>query len=449
MRWNAVMGATILLGSLAMASPLATGAATTPPVERKELPNGIRLLVIRQPHLPMVVVSALIDAGSRFDEVGKEGLASLTASLLTEGTEKRSAADIHDAVDFLGAKLSAAAGDDYASASLTVLKKDLAQGFDLFTDVLLHPKFAKGEFARKREEALAELAAEEQSPGSVADRAFRKALYGAGPYRAEPGGWKESVAKLTIGDVKGFYRAAYRPDRTILVASGDTTLDEMSDLVEKHLGGWKQAGGEATVPERTPPPKPEVIRIDRELTQANLVFGHAGTTRDDPDWYSIQVMNYILGGGGFSSRMMNSIRTEAGLAYSVFSYFVPGKLPGSFQVVLQTKSATTAEALRRLRAEIDRVREQPVGDEELASAKRYLTGSFPLRFDSDAEMVSFFSQVEFYGLGLDYPQRYDDLINSVTKEDVLRVAKKYLHPDDALVVIVGKQSDIQLPDQGG
>jgi zinc protease len=156
-------------------------------------------------------------------------------------------------------------------------------------------------------------------------------------------------------------------------------------------------------------------------------------------------MNYILGGGGFSSRMMNSIRIEAGLVYSVFSYFVPGKLPGSFQVVLQTKSATTAEALRRVREEIERMRSRPVSDEELTSAKKYLTGSFPLRFDSDAEMVGFYSQVEFYGLGLDYPNRYDDLINAITKDDILRVAKKYLHPDEAIVVIVGNQADIQLP----
>jgi zinc protease len=170
-----------------------------------------------------------------------------------------------------------------------------------------------------------------------------------------------------------------------------------------------------------------------------------GTTRDDPDWYAIQVMNYILGGGGFSSRMMNSIRIEAGLAYSVFSYFVPGKLPGSFQVTLQTKSATTADALARVREEVEAIRTKPVSDEELGAAKRYLTGSFPLRFDSDAELVAFYSQVEYYGMGLDYPARYEGLINSVTKKDVLRVAQEYLHPDRAILVVVGKQAEIQLP----
>jgi zinc protease len=156
-------------------------------------------------------------------------------------------------------------------------------------------------------------------------------------------------------------------------------------------------------------------------------------------------MNYILGGGGFSSRLMNSIRVEGGLAYSVFSYFTPGKLPGSFQVALQTKSASTAEAIERLEKEIERIRTEPVTEEELAGAKKFLTGSFPLKFDSNGDLAVFFSQVEFYGLGLDYPERYPRLIESVTRDDVLRVAKKYLKPEERILVVVGKQSEIQLP----
>jgi zinc protease len=448
MRWNSVMGVTLLLGSFAIPERLTAASVSLPPVERKQLDNGMRVLVIPQPHLPMAVVSVLLDAGSRYDPPGKEGLANLTTSLITEGTDKRTAAEIHDAVDFLGAKLSGGAGDDYSTVNLTVLKKDLAQGFDLFSDVLLHPKFPKDEFARKRDEALAELESEEQNPGALADRAFRKALHGTGPYRAEPGGWKESVAKLALGDVKAYYQATFRPERTILVASGDVTMDEIESMVRTKLGSWKGEGAEAKLPPTVPPPSPEVIRIDRELTQTNLIWGHLGTTRDNPDWYAIQVMNYILGGGGFSSRMMSSIRVEAGLAYSVASYFVPGKLPGSFQAVLQTKTASTAEALQRLKAEVERIRTEPVSDEELASAKKYLTGSFPLRFDSDAEMVSFFSQIEFYGLGLDYPSRYDGLINAISKDDIQRVANKYIHPEEAILVLVGKQADLHLPDDG-
>jgi zinc protease len=434
------MQTTIFVGSFAVAP---AWGLEMPPVERTVLDNGLRLLVIRQPHLPMVVLSALVDAGSRFDARGQEGLSGMTAGLLTEGTAKRKAAEIHDETDFLGAKLGAGAGDDYVTVSLTVLKKDLEHGIDLFSDVLLHPSFPKNEFARKREEALAELEAEEQNPGAVADRTFRRALYGEGPYRAAPGGWKESVAKLTVADVRRFYQAGYRPERTILVVSGDVTLDEMKALCAKELTPWK---GKGKAVEALPPvdnSRADVVRVDRELTQANLVFGHSGTTRDDPNWYAIQVMNYILGGGGFSSRLMQSIRVEGGLAYSVYSFFSPGK-PGAFEVVLQTKSASTGEAMKRLRSEIDRIRSEEVSDEELRDAKKYLTGSFPLRFDSNAEMVSFYAQVEYYNLGLDYPSRYESIINEISKEDLQRVAQQYLHPEKALLVIVGKQGDIAL-----
>jgi zinc protease len=445
MRWVTMIRAAVLLGTVSGSATQSLRAAPAPPVERAVLANGVRVLVIPQPHLPMVVLSALVDAGSRFDPAGKEGLASLVATLLTEGTEKRSATEIHEAVDFLGAKIGSAAGDDYASVSLTVLKKDLGSGMDLFADALLHPGFRQADFARKRDEALADIESEEQSPGTVADRAFRKALFQGGPYRNAPGGWKESVAGLRGEDVKRFYGATYWPDRTILVASGDVTMSEIQGFAERYLSPWQPRGAELPSVAPAPASGPKIERIDRDLTQANIVWGHIGTTRDDPDWYAMQVMNYILGGGGFSSRMMASIRTEAGLAYSVYSYFVPGKVPGSFQVVLQTKSASTADALARLEKEIARVRSEPVSDDELSAAKKYLTGSFPLRFDSNGEMVSFYSQIEYYGIGLDYPARYDGLINSVTQDDVLRVARKYLHPDQAILVVVGKQSEIKLP----
>lgn len=439
------MRAAILMGTVsAGVMSGAVRAAEAPRAERAVLPNGLRVLVVPQPHLPMVVVNALVDAGSRFDTAGKEGLANLTATLLTEGTAKRSAAEIHEMTDFLGARLSAGAGDDYSTLSLTVLRKDLDQGMGLFAEVLLSPAFRAAEVARKRDEAQAELEADDQNPGAVADREFRKALFGAGPYRSGPGGWKESVANLKVTDVKKFYSARYRPENTILVASGDVTMADVSVQIEKLLTGWKRGSDDAPAPKSVPVKGPGIVRIDRDLTQANVVWGHLGTTRDDPDWYAIQVMNYILGGGGFSSRMMESIRTRAGLAYSVFSYFVPGKIPGPFQVVLQTKSATTAEALKRLRSEVERIRSEPVSDAELEAARKYLTGSFPLRFDSNGEMVSFFSQVEYYGLGLDYPARYDSLINSVTKEEILRVARKYLKPEQAILVVVGKQGEIAL-----
>jgi zinc protease len=446
MGWAQVTVAVTILGVMAAtASAEGSRPRGIPRAERVELPNGMRLIVISQRHLPMVVVNATVDAGSRFDPNGLEGLAGLTAELLAEGTEKRSAAEIHETVDSLGARLSAAAGGDYATVSLTILRQDLPRGVELLAEILKQPAFREEDFARKRDEALAEIEAEDQNPSSVADREFRKALFGSGPYRAAAGGWRESVARISREDVRSFYRRAYGPERTVLVAAGDVGLEELRQLVSAHFANWRRADEPPEQPVPVAPSGPSLVRVDRDLSQANLVWGHGGTTRDDPDWYALQVMNYILGGGGFSSRLMNSIRVEGGLAYSVFSYFTPGKLPGSFQVALQTKSASTAEAIERLEKEIERIRTEPVTEEELAGAKKFLTGSFPLKFDSNGDLAVFFSQVEFYGLGLDYPERYPRLIESVTRDDVLRVAKKYLKPEERILVVVGKQSEIQLP----
>ncbi|MGH7803994.1 MAG: M16 family metallopeptidase, partial [Candidatus Binatia bacterium] len=396
-------------------------------------------------HLPMVVMTALVDGGGRYDPIGKEGVASLTAALLTEGTKGRKSEAIHDAIDFLGAQLSAGAADDYASVTLTVLKKDLDAAADLWAAVTREPTFPKEEFERKRDETLAELEDEDQNPGAVAGRAFRRALYRNGAYRTPVSGDKESIRKLQLADVKSHYESVYRPERTIIVASGDVTLAEIRALVEKRLGDWKGKGEAAKSIESAPATEPQVVRIERDLQQANVVWGHAGTTRDDPEWYALSVMSYILGAGGFESRLMRSIRTDAGLAYSVHSYFTGPKLPGALQVVLQTKNSTAKEAIERLEQEIQRIREEPVSDEELEGAKLFLTGSFPLRFDSNAELVAFYSQVRFFNLGLDYPARYPGIIEAITKEDVQRVARKYLHPDKAILIVVGRQSEIELP----
>lgn len=433
--------------TLAAAPALAAPSSPAPKVDTATLESGIKLLVIPQPHLPMVVMSALLDAGARYDPVGKEGIASLTADLLTEGTKSRSAEEIHDAIDFLGAQLGASASDDSTSISLTALKKDLTSAGELFAESLRAPTFPTEEFERKRDETLAALEDEDQNPGAVASRAFRRALYGSGAYRTPTSGTAESLKKITVEDVRQFFQSAYRPERTTIVASGDVTLEELRGLVEKLLADWKPTGKPPEGAPAATAQKPTVVRIDRDLAQANIVWGHAGTTRADPDWYAIQVMNYILGAGGFESRLMKSIRTEGGLAYSVHSFFTGPKLPGSFQVVLQTKNASADEALERLDREIEKIRTELVSEEELEEAKLFLTGSFPLRFDSNGEMVAFYSQVEFFGLGLDYPARYPSLINGISREDIRRVAQKYIRPEEAILVIVARQSEIELSER--
>jgi zinc protease len=180
----------------------------------------------------------------------------------------------------------------------------------------------------------------------------------------------------------------------------------------------------------------KTVKIDRPITQANVILGHAGVSRENPDYYALTVMNYILGGGGFASRLTEEIRNKRGLAYSVASFFDPGKFPGSFQIVLQTKNASANEAISLSLQEMERIQKELVSEKELEGAKKYLIGSFPMRLDTQGKLANFLTQVEYYGLGLDYPEKYPSLIQSVTREEVLRVAKKYLQPKKYVLVIV-------------
>jgi zinc protease len=180
----------------------------------------------------------------------------------------------------------------------------------------------------------------------------------------------------------------------------------------------------------------KTVKVDRPITQANIILGSAGVTRENPDFYALTVMNYILGGGGFASRLTEVIRNKRGLAYSVASFFDPGKYPGSFQMVLQTKNSSAKEVISLSLHQVERMQKELVSDNELEGAKKYLIGSFPMRFDTQSKLANFLTQVEYYGLGLDYPEKYPSLIRSVTREEVLRVAKKYLYPKKYVLVIV-------------
>ncbi|MFQ5668255.1 MAG: M16 family metallopeptidase [Candidatus Binatia bacterium] len=427
----------------------ATGVAVTPAAERRTLPNGARLVVSEQHALPMVVVQILIDAGSRRDPRGKEGLASLTADLLTEGTPTRTASQISEAADFIGASLGASAGTDFATVNLTVLRKELDRGLDLLTDILLHPTFRDAEVVRRREAALAAMRARKDNPGSVAQRAFVNALFNGEPYGHLVIGNPTSVRRLTRGDLVAFYRRNYRPGGAIVTVAGDVVVAQITRRLRSALGEWR--GGTArpfTYPTGAVHQR-QTVRIDKPITQANVVIGGRGIARNNPDYYALRVMNYILGGGGFSSRLLDNIRTKAGLAYSVSSFFTTSKAPGSFQVVLQTKNRSANDAIQRACGEIARLRQEPVSDEELESAKLYLTGSFPLRLDTTRKIAGFLSQVEFFNLGADYAESYPKRIRAVTKEDVLRVAQQYLHPERMDLVVVADQEQAKVSATAG
>jgi zinc protease len=407
-----------------------------PPVQRTVLPNHLVLLICEEHSLPFVTFQLLIDSGSRRDPSGQEGLAYLTAKGLLLGTPKRTINAINEELDFMGASLNASAGRDFATLNLRVLKKDLDKGLDLFTEALTQPTFPEEEIRREIEKTLAAIQGAEDDPGEVAQKEFQKNLFLNGPYGHPVEGTKESLPRLTREALLRFYRTSYHPNNSILTVVGDITADEVRKKIVSHLIKWQKAEIPKAPFSTTVAREQKTIKIDRAITQANIVLGHAGISRDNPDFYTLTVMNYILGGGGFASRLVEEIRNKRGLAYSVASFFDVGKYPGSFQIVLQTKNSSAREAISLALQQMERIRKEPVSDNELNGAKKYLIGSFPLRFDTQGKLVNFLTQVEYYGLGSDYPEKYPILIQSVTKEDVLRVAKKYLYPENYIFVVV-------------
>ncbi len=430
-----VMGV-LIWSSAALAAPPSQVLGT-----RHKLPNDLVWLFSPQSELPLVTMELMIKAGTLEDPPGKEGLANLTASLLLNGTKSRTSAKIAEELDFMGARLSVAGGDDFATATLTVLKKDLGPALELLQDILLNPTFPPAEVTRKINQFKAALASAEDEPMTVASRVFIKDLYGPFPYNHAVMGTPPGLSAITRNDLVEFHQKYFRPNNAVLSVVGDLTQDEAQQWISKIFGPWTAAPLPVTKLPAIPPlsQRKEVV-IDKDITQANIILGNIGIDRGNPDFYAFQVMNYLLGGGGFVSRLMDDIRVNRGLAYSVSSTFSPGLEPGPFAVSLETKNATAGEAVARVVAQLKRMMTEPVTAEELKEAKSYLIGSVPRKIDSASKRAWLLGYVEIYGLGLDYPWRYPELVEHLTPADIQKVAEKYLQPEKYLLVVVGKKS---------
>ncbi len=415
-----------------------TGLAADIAPTRFIAPNGMTVLVLEQHFLPIVEIHALIKAGAAQDPPEKAGVANLVASLLDEGTTTRSSRQLAEQIDFVGGSLAVQAGEDYTTASARTLKKDIDLGFTLLADILQHPAFPKQEFERVRSQTLGEISSDNDDPGHVAMKAFNQLVFQNHPYRWPVNGTEETLGKVTLADVQSFYAKEYLPNQVILTIVGDVTVDQATTLIQTYFGSWKKGVVQPrTVKKPAAIDKKIVQLIEKDLTQSTIVIGHPGISRTNPDYYAVTVMNHVLGAGGFSSRLMDTIRDKQGLAYGITSHYDARALPGSFWINLQTRTETTNQAISGVLAEMKAIREAPVSDQELADAKAFLMGSFPLRLDSTSKLAQVLAQVEFFGLGYDYFSQYQKWIERVTKEDVQRVAKQYLDPQHYALVVVG------------
>ena len=417
----------MLFTPLVYAAPLGT---------RTVLDNGATLLVAERPGVPMVIFNILLKSGAASDPTGREGVANLTAELLTRGTKQYSAQALAEELDFLGASLGVDADLETTTITLTTLTKNLDAALSLLTAVILTPTFPETELAKKRTEVLGGLKSREEDPGWVAQRAFLEKLYPGHPYGRLVEGQLASLTKVTRADVVRFHQTYYRPNNAIIAAAGDITQAQIVELLQTHLAKWRSADIPATAWPEEQQPKTERLTLDKKVSQANVALGHIGITRANPDYYTVQVMNYILGAGGFGSRLMDKIREELGLVYHVGSSFSARKHAGPFTVSLQTKNESTTQALDETMQVIRSFTEAGPTDKEMEAAKSYLINSFPLRLVSNRDVASLLPVLEFYELGLDYPDRYPTIIGSITREQVHAAAKSYLHPDRMLQVVV-------------
>jgi len=396
----------------------------------------------------MIVMNILLKSGAAADPAGKEGVANLTAELLTRGTKKHSAQALAEELDFLGASLGVDADIETTTITLTTLTKNLASALNLLAEVLFTPTFPVAELEKKRKEIEGGLKSREEEPGWIAQRTFLEKLYPKHPYGRLVEGQPATLTKLTQADVIKFHQTYYRPNNAIIGVAGEISQEELTNQLRTHLAGWQRADIPSIVwPEEHQPPE-ERITVNKKVAQANVILGHLGIARSNPDYYAVQVMNYILGGGGFGSRLMDKIREELALVYHVSSSFSARKHAGPFTVVLQTKNASATQAIEESTQVIRHYIEEGPSEKELAAAKSYLINSFPLRLVSNRDVAALLPIIEFYELGLDYPDRYPTLIGQITQEQVHAAAKAYLHPDHELQVIIADLAQAGLPQPG-
>lgn len=429
--------AALLVLPLLVLAVMPMPAAAAPLAHREVLPNGVVLLVAERPDVPIVVARVFLKAGSVFDPADKGGLANLTGSLMTRGTAKRTGVQLDDAIEFVGGSLEAGAGRDGLTVSLSVLTRDLGLGLDLLAEVVLSPTFPEAELTRKVAQIQAAIKRSEEDPNTVASRALAALVYPSHPYGKPVEGTIESVGKLTRDDVVAFHREHVRPDNAIVAVVGAITVDEARRQVLARFGGW-------TRPSPPPPAVGPAIAssqtrsetLTKDLSQATIMLGRQAIRQTDPDYFSLAVASYVLGGGS-ASRLYARVRDEGGLAYSVYSYVSPARYAATFVVSAQTRVSEVPKVSDLVREELSRMVGGPVSEDELRLAKDYLIGSFPLRLDTTAKVADFIVAVEEQGLGLDYADRYKASVARVTAGDVQRVAGRFMTPDSFNRVVVG------------
>jgi predicted Zn-dependent peptidase len=416
-----------------------------PKIQKQKLVNGLPVWIVELHEVPVAQVNLVVLSGTANDPPGKYGIASLAAVMLEEGAAARTALEVADAVDYLGADLGAATTSDLTAVRLHVPVARLADALPIMADVALRPTFPKDELERQRAQRLTSLLQGRDDPPTISSVAFSRILYGKGHRYGTPQmGTAETIKTFTADDLRVFYTSAFRPENAILLAVGDITADKAMPLFEKSFGSWKASGAAASekLPPTDEPPARQVYLVDKPgAAQSQIRIGRIGVPRSTADFFPIQVMNTILG-GSFTSRLNNNLREVHGYTYGASSTFDMRAAAGPFYAAAGVQTDKTSDALKEFFNELNAIL-KPVPAEELARAKNYVALRYPSAFETTGDISRRLEDALVYKLPDDYFAKYVQNIQAVTAADVQRVAQKYIRPDHLAVVIVGDLKAIE------
>jgi zinc protease len=417
--------------------PLAARDVMFPPYEIRTLPNGLQVVAVLHHEQPVVSMRMIVRAGSALDPRDKLGLAQLAAALMTQGTVDKTATQLNEEIDFLGGAMGAGAGTDLSFLNMVVMKDSFETGLRMLSDMARRPAFATEEIDRQRQQMLSGLQVSLEDPEFIANAVFDRLVYGFHPYGLPQTGTPQTIGTITRDDLVAFHRRMFVPNNTILAIVGDVTADEAFSLVGKVFGDWERRA----VPDDSAMAPPEATRrlviVNKpDAVQTEIRVGHVGVKRNHPDYMALNLAVRILGGEG-ANRLHQVLRTSRGLTYGAQAEMDTLRDSGDFEASTNTRSEATGEVLRLMVDEFWRLQRERVRERELADAKAYLVGSFPLTIETPDAIATQVLNVLFYGLPVEDLQSFRQRVNAVTVDDIERVARFYLHPDRLSIVLVG------------
>lgn len=418
-------------------------AQALPEIKSWETKNGAKVLFVEARDLPMIDIRFVFDAGAARD-AGAEGLARLTNALLDQGAGGLSADQIASGTEDLGAELSNGAERDMAWQSLRSLSDPglLEPALDIYAKVLAEPDFTKVDFERERSQMIVAAQYAAQKPDDVADEEFYRLLYPGHPYGSPPGGSEESLAALTRAQVKDFYKRHYVARNAMIAMIGDLSEARAREISERLAGGLAEGEHAPALPAVSAPATAVNRFVNHPSTQTHILMGEPVLSRGDPDYYTLYVGNFILGGSGLVSRISDEVREKRGLSYSAYSYFIPMRREGPYTLGLQTRNDKSGEALAVLRETLAGFMQDGPTEKELVDAKKNITGGFPIGVSSNGKIVEYLAVIGFYDLPLDYLNTFTGYVDDVTVAQIKDAYTRRVHPDRMVTVRVGEDVSV-------